>query len=45
MDPRIVRELLEFKLHDRYPEGSTSRERYTIKRRAETFRINGEYNG
>ncbi|KAJ8011597.1 hypothetical protein DPEC_G00059910 [Dallia pectoralis] len=39
MDPKIVKEVLDFKLHNQYPEGLTSKEKYVIKRRAETFRI------
>ncbi|KAL7380000.1 hypothetical protein ABVT39_009651 [Epinephelus coioides] len=39
MDPKIMKESLELKLHNRYPEGSTSRDRFVINRRADTFRI------
>ncbi|KAL7370610.1 hypothetical protein ABVT39_005719 [Epinephelus coioides] len=39
MDPKIMKEVLELKLHNRYPEGSTSRDRFVIRRRADTFRI------
>ncbi|KAJ8004700.1 hypothetical protein DPEC_G00139030 [Dallia pectoralis] len=39
MDPKIVKEVLDFKLHNQYAEGLTSKEKYVIKRRAETFRI------
>lgn len=38
MDPKIVREGLDLKLHNRYPEGSTSKEE--LKRRADTSSIN-----
>ncbi|KAF1388484.1 hypothetical protein PFLUV_G00090740 [Perca fluviatilis] len=34
MDPKIVREVLDLKLHNKYPKGLSSKER-----RAETFRI------
>lgn len=43
MDPQIVKEILELKLHNKYPENSTSRDRFIIKRRADTFRIKGMY--
>lgn len=42
MDPKIMKEVLELKLHNRYPEGSTSRDRFVIRRRADTFRIKGK---
>ncbi len=42
MDPKIVKEVLDVKLNNRYPEGLTSKERYVIKRRADTFRIKGK---
>ncbi|XP_034054773.1 uncharacterized protein LOC117534630 isoform X2 [Gymnodraco acuticeps] len=39
MEPRIVKEILDLKVHHQYPEGSTKNEKYVMKRRADTFRI------
>ncbi|KAF3855802.1 hypothetical protein F7725_016525 [Dissostichus mawsoni] len=39
MDPRIVKQILDLKVHHQYPEGSTKKEKYVMKRRADTFRI------
>lgn len=42
MDPKVVDELLDIKIHNKSPEISTSKERYVIKRRAENFRMKGQ---
>ena len=39
MDPRIVKEILDVKVHHQYPAGSTKKDKYVVKRRADTFRI------
>ncbi|KAI9526172.1 hypothetical protein NQZ68_002720 [Dissostichus eleginoides] len=39
MDPRIVKQILDLKVHNHHPEGSTKKEKYVMKRRADTFRI------
>ncbi|KAI4830765.1 hypothetical protein KUCAC02_002378 [Chaenocephalus aceratus] len=39
MDPRLVKELMDVKLQNVFPEGLSSHQRFVIKRRAETFRI------
>ncbi|KAI4801528.1 hypothetical protein KUCAC02_019422 [Chaenocephalus aceratus] len=39
MDPRIVKQILDLKVHHQYPEGSTKKEQYVMKRRADTFTI------
>ncbi|CAK6975270.1 uncharacterized protein LOC117534630 isoform X4 [Scomber scombrus] len=39
MDPEMARQLMDLKVHDRYPEGTTSKQRYVIKRRADNFLI------
>ncbi len=42
MDPKRVKEVLDVKLNNQYPEGLTSKERYVMKRQADTFRIKGK---
>ncbi|KAI4817633.1 hypothetical protein KUCAC02_011016 [Chaenocephalus aceratus] len=39
MDANMVKELLDFHIRHIYPEGLTSKQRFGIKRRAESFRI------
>ena len=42
MDPKLVQQVLDVKLHNRYPVGSTSKEKSVIKRRADTYMIKGK---
>ena len=42
MEPRIAQEVLDLEVYGRYPEGLTSKARYTIRRRAEIFKIKGK---
>ncbi|CAK6981611.1 hypothetical protein F7725_016525, partial [Scomber scombrus] len=44
MDPEMARQVMDVKVHDRYPEGTTSKQRYVIKRRADNFTIKEEAN-
>ncbi|CAK6974785.1 uncharacterized protein LOC120559688 [Scomber scombrus] len=39
MEPEMAKQLMDVKIHDRYPEGITSKQRYVIKRRADNFII------
>ncbi|KAL7370285.1 hypothetical protein ABVT39_024899 [Epinephelus coioides] len=37
MDPKLVKEIMDYKIHNSFPGGLTKHQRYTIKRRASTF--------
>ncbi|KAI4792359.1 hypothetical protein KUCAC02_033426 [Chaenocephalus aceratus] len=41
MDAAMVKELMDFHICHIYPDGLTSKQRFAIKRRAESFRIKG----
>ncbi|KAI4800803.1 hypothetical protein KUCAC02_007101, partial [Chaenocephalus aceratus] len=41
MDADMVKELMDFHIRHIYPDGLTSKQRFAIKRRAESFRIKG----
>lgn len=42
MDLKIVQDVLDLKLHNRYPEVLTSKECLMIRRRADIFRMKGK---
>jgi len=41
MDSEVVKQLMDFLIHNIYPDGLNRTQRFIIKRRAETFRIIG----
>ncbi|KAI4800795.1 hypothetical protein KUCAC02_007093, partial [Chaenocephalus aceratus] len=41
MDSEVVKQLMDFMIHNIYPDGLNRTQRFIIKRRAETFRIIG----